>query len=65
MYDVVSEMRALRDARAVLGRALDAGRVGVEGWVKASRGLGREEFLRMVLIKKIGKGMGLIVEGNW
>ena len=59
LYGLISEERASGEARAVLGRALDAGRLGVEVWARATRGLAREEFLKKVLIRKAANGMGL------
>ncbi|MCJ1483177.1 hypothetical protein MMC06_003344 [Schaereria dolodes] len=63
LYELVAEERACVEARAVLGRALDVGRVSCEGWVRGVRGLAREEFLKKVLVRKCARGMGL-VEGE-
>ena len=63
LYTLAAEERACLEAREVLGRALDKGRVGVEGWVKNVRGLAREEFLKKALARKCAQGMGLVV-GN-
>jgi ESCRT-I complex subunit TSG101 len=60
MYELVAEERACAEAREVLGRALDRGRVGAEAWVRAMRGLGREEFQKKVLVRKAAKGLGLV-----
>ena len=65
LYNLVAEERACEEARAVLGRALDKDRIGVDAWVKHVRGLAREEFLKKVLIKKCAKGLGLREEERW
>ncbi len=59
LYELVAEERAIGDAIFVLARGLDMGRVGVEGWVKLTRGLARERFLKKALVRKIVKGMRL------
>ncbi|KAF2140563.1 uncharacterized protein K452DRAFT_230078 [Aplosporella prunicola CBS 121167] len=59
LWRVVAEERALGEAIFVLGRGLDSGRVGAEGFVRQTRSLAREQFLKKALIKKIAKGMGL------
>jgi len=65
LYVLVAEERACVEARGVLGRALDRGRVGVETWVRASRGVAREEFLKKVLVRKCARGMGLREGEEW
>ncbi|KAI9792697.1 MAG: hypothetical protein M1816_001796 [Peltula sp. TS41687] len=62
LYRVVAEERALADAMFVLARGLDRGRVGVEAFLKQTRSLARERFLKMALQRKIARGMGLIME---
>ena len=59
LYNVVGDMKACQEARLALQRALDKGRIGIDGFVKANRGIAREEFLKKCLIKKISTGMGL------
>lgn len=59
LYELVSEERALGDALFVLGRAVERGRVTAPVFVKITRGMAREWFLKKALAKKIGKGMGL------
>lgn len=59
LYDLVAEEKACAEAREVLGRALDRGRISTETWVKTVRSLAREEFLKKVLIRKCAEGMGL------
>lgn len=65
LYEVVAEEKACVDARGMLGRALDRGRVGSEDWVKRARGMAREEFLKRVIIKKCARGLGLNMEEEW
>ncbi|OJD33278.1 escrt-i component [Diplodia corticola] len=59
LWGLVAEERGLEEAIFLLGRGLDRGRVGAEVFVKQTRGLAREQFLKKALIKKIAKGMGL------
>jgi ESCRT-I complex subunit TSG101 len=65
MYELVAEERACVEARGVLNRALDRGRVGVEVWVRNTRGVAREEFLKKALIRKAARGMGLREGEEW
>ncbi|KAI1389312.1 UEV-domain-containing protein [Hypoxylon trugodes] len=60
LYDVVAEERALGDAIFVLGRAVERGRVAPAVFARTTRGLAREWFLKKALVKKIGRGMGLV-----
>lgn len=59
LYALAAEERGIGDAIFVLGRALDRGRVGADIFVKQTRSLAREQFLKKALIKKIAKGMAL------
>ncbi|KAI9742183.1 MAG: hypothetical protein M1818_004083 [Claussenomyces sp. TS43310] len=59
LYELVAEERALGDALFVLGQAVERGRVTAPAFVKTTRGMAREWFLKKALVKKIGKGMGL------
>ncbi|GME49891.1 Aminotransferase class V/Cysteine desulfurase [Neofusicoccum parvum] len=59
LWGLVAEERGLEEAIFLLGRGLDRGRVGAEVFVKQTRGLAREQFLKKALIKKIAKGMTL------
>ncbi|EON63926.1 hypothetical protein W97_03154 [Coniosporium apollinis CBS 100218] len=59
LYSLVAEEKACADAVVCLGRGLDRGVVGVEGFVKQCRAVAREQFLKKMLIKKIERGMGL------
>ncbi|KAF2740197.1 UEV-domain-containing protein, partial [Polyplosphaeria fusca] len=59
LYTLAAEERGIADALFVLGRGLDGGRVGAEVFVKQTRSLAREQFLKKALIKKIARGMAL------
>jgi ESCRT-I complex subunit TSG101 len=60
LYDIVSEERSLGDALFVLSRAVERGRVSASVFVKTTRTLAREWYLKKALVKKIAKGMGLV-----
>jgi len=60
LYELACEERAVGDAMFVLGRALERERIGVDVFLKQTRSLAREQFLKKALIKKIAKGMGLL-----
>jgi ESCRT-I complex subunit TSG101 len=62
LYALVAEERACEEARLALGRGLDKGRIGLDVFVRQSRSLAREEFLKKALIRKVAKGMGLDLE---
>ncbi|EEH23584.1 hypothetical protein PABG_05795 [Paracoccidioides brasiliensis Pb03] len=62
VYDLVADERGIQRAIYVLQAALVKGRVSVDTWVRLTRGLAREAFLKRALLKKAGKGMGLVVE---
>ncbi|KAF2844927.1 UEV-domain-containing protein [Plenodomus tracheiphilus IPT5] len=59
LYSLAAEEKGIADAIFVLGRALDKGRVGAEVFVKQTRSLAREQFLKKAHIKKIAQGMAL------
>ncbi|KAI0018631.1 UEV domain-containing protein [Xylariomycetidae sp. FL0641] len=60
LYDAVAEERALGDAIHVLARAVERGRMSPALFARTTRSLAREWFLKKALVKKIGKGMGLV-----
>ncbi|OTB02773.1 hypothetical protein M426DRAFT_322369 [Hypoxylon sp. CI-4A] len=60
LYDVAAKERALGDAIFVLGRAVERGRISPAVFAKTTRSLAREWFLKKALVKKIGRGMGLV-----
>lgn len=59
MYTLVAEEKGIADALFVLGRALDKGRVSADVFVKQTRSLAREQFLKKALVRKIARGMAL------
>lgn len=59
LYTLAAEEQGISDAIFVLGRALDKGRVRPEVFVKQTRSLAREQFLKKALIRKIAVGMAL------
>jgi ESCRT-I complex subunit TSG101 len=59
LYTLAAEERGIADALFVLGRALDKGRITADVFVKQTRSLAREQFLKKALVKKIAKGMAL------
>ncbi|KAF2838409.1 UEV-domain-containing protein [Patellaria atrata CBS 101060] len=65
LYNLCAEERACADAIFVLGRGLDKGRIGVDVFIKQTRSLAREQFLKKALIKKIARGMGLDSDQAW
>jgi ESCRT-I complex subunit TSG101 len=65
LYNLVAEERACEEARLAIGRALDRGRISLDVFVKQSRSLAREEFLKKALIRKVAKGMGLDSAEAW
>jgi ESCRT-I complex subunit TSG101 len=60
LYGLVAEERALGDAIFVLGRAVERGRVAPGTFARMTRSLAREWFLKKALVRKIGRGMGLV-----
>ncbi|KAI9675918.1 MAG: hypothetical protein M1829_003156 [Trizodia sp. TS-e1964] len=59
LYEAVAEERASADALFALRRGLDNGRIGLDVFLKQTRSLAREQFLKKALIRKISHGMGL------
>ncbi|KAI6249729.1 hypothetical protein HI914_01141 [Erysiphe necator] len=60
LYELVSEERSLGDALFVLARSVEKGRISPAVFVKMTRSLSREWYLKKALVRKIGLGMGLI-----
>jgi ESCRT-I complex subunit TSG101 len=59
LYSLVADEKACEEARVALVRGLDKGRITLDVFVKQTRSLAREEFLKKALIRKIAVGMGL------
>lgn len=64
LWNVQADEAAIREALWCLQRAVGAGRVGGSEFVRLTRGLAREAFLKMALSRKIARGMGLDVGGG-
>ncbi|KAK2769445.1 hypothetical protein FQN53_006180 [Emmonsiellopsis sp. PD_33] len=62
MYDLVADEHGIQRAIYALQAGLVKGRVGVDTWAKVTRGLAREAFLKRALVRKAGRGMGLVVD---
>ncbi|KAI9709825.1 MAG: hypothetical protein M1812_007617 [Candelaria pacifica] len=60
LYELCAEEGAIGDTLFVLSRGLDKGRVKADSFIKMTRGLARERFLKKALIRKISRGMGLV-----
>lgn len=60
LYNTVAEEKAIGDAIFVLGKAVERGRVAPTTFVKNTRSLAREWYLKKALAKKIARGMGLL-----
>lgn len=59
LWTLCAEEAAAREAMYVLQRAVGEGRVSGEDFVKQTRSLAREVFLKMALARKCARGMGL------
>ncbi|KAK0536433.1 Suppressor protein stp22 of temperature-sensitive alpha-factor receptor and arginine permease [Tilletia horrida] len=58
LLTLVAEDHALEDALYQLGRALNAERIDLDRFLKQTRHLAREQFMRRALARKICEGMG-------
>ncbi|KAK4985528.1 Suppressor protein stp22 of temperature-sensitive alpha-factor receptor and arginine permease [Elasticomyces elasticus] len=63
LWNLMAEEAGLKEARWVLSRAVDEGRVGGETFIKLTRSLAREEGRVKMLGRKVAKGLGLEI-GN-
>jgi ESCRT-I complex subunit TSG101 len=59
LYNLVADQKSCEEARLMLIRGLDRGRINLDVFVKQTRSLAREEFLKKALLKKVARGMGL------
>ncbi|KAI4717787.1 UEV-domain-containing protein [Aureobasidium sp. EXF-10727] len=64
LWNLQADEAAIREALWCLQRAVGAGRVGSEVFIKMTRSLARELFLKMALSKKLARGLGLDVGGS-
>lgn len=58
LVDLVAEDNAIEDTLYHLGRALNAERIDLEKFLKQTRMLAREQFMKRALGMKISEGMG-------
>lgn len=58
LVDLVAEDNAIEDTLYHLGRALNAERLDLERFMKQTRMLAREQFMKRALAMKISEGMG-------
>lgn len=63
LWYLCADEAAIKEALWCLQRAVGAGRVSGPDFVRLTRGLAREAFLKMALSRKIAKGLGLDVAG--
>ncbi|VVT46738.1 uncharacterized protein SAPINGB_P001362 [Magnusiomyces paraingens] len=59
LYDLVSESYAIDDTLYVLSKALDKGRISLESFLRHTRILSREQFMKRALVDKISTQLGL------
>ncbi|KAI5194449.1 UEV-domain-containing protein [Aureobasidium subglaciale] len=64
LWNLQADEAAIREALWCLQRAVGAGRVGSDVFIKMTRSLARELFLKMALSKKLAEGLGLDVGGS-
>lgn len=62
LWNLCADDAAIREALWCLQRAVGAGRVSGTDFVRLTRGLARESFLKMALIRKVARGLGLDLE---
>ncbi|KAL7424763.1 Suppressor protein stp22 of temperature-sensitive alpha-factor receptor and arginine permease [Cryptotrichosporon argae] len=58
LIDLVAEDNAIEDTIYHLARALDAERIDLDRFLKATRTLAREQYMKRALIERILQGMG-------
>lgn len=61
LWNLQAEEAAIKETLWCLQRAVGAGRVSSDTFVKMTRSLARELFLKMALSRKLAKGLGLDV----
>ncbi|KAK9458383.1 UEV domain-containing protein [Dipodascopsis uninucleata] len=59
IYDLMADDLAIEDTIYILGKALDRERIGVEVFLKHTRTLAREQFMKRALVGKIASLTGL------
>ncbi|KAG8628085.1 hypothetical protein KVT40_003958 [Elsinoe batatas] len=64
LWNLCAEEAAIREALWCMQRAVGAGRVSGAEFVRSTRALAREAFLKMALARKVARGLGLEVKGR-
>ena len=64
LWNLCADEVAIKEAMYCLQRAVGAGRVGSAEFVRLTRSLARECFLKMALARKVATGLGLDVQGD-
>ncbi|TKX18209.1 UEV domain-containing protein [Elsinoe australis] len=64
LWNLCAEEAGIREASWCLQRAVGAGRVSGSEFVRQTRALAREAFLKMALARKVARGLGLEVKGR-
>ncbi|KAF3932199.1 hypothetical protein ABW20_dc0109568 [Dactylellina cionopaga] len=59
LYELVTDDMAIEDTIYVLGKALDKERITLDVFLKHTRALAREQFMKRALVKKISKQIGM------
>ncbi|KAF3933166.1 hypothetical protein ABW19_dt0208091 [Dactylella cylindrospora] len=59
LYELVTDDMAIEDTIYVLGKALDKERISLDVFLKHTRALAREQFMKRALVKKISKQIGM------
>lgn len=64
LWNLCAEEVAIKEAMYCLQRAIGAGRISSSEFVRLTRSLARECFLKMALARKVATGLGLDVHGH-
>ncbi|KAK6329703.1 hypothetical protein TWF696_003572 [Orbilia brochopaga] len=59
LYELVTDDMAIEDTIYVLGKALDKERITLDIFLKHTRALAREQFMKRALVKKISRKIGM------
>ncbi|KAK6514224.1 hypothetical protein TWF506_008625 [Arthrobotrys conoides] len=59
LYELVTDDMAIEDTIYVLGKALDKERITLDVFLKHTRALAREQFMKRALVKKISRQIGM------
>lgn len=63
LWNLCADDAAIKEALWCLQRAVGNGRISGTDFVRLTRGLARESFLKMALSRKVAKGLGLDLGG--